>query len=54
MNIRRGRGNCLPDNSSLPQLGPVSQPLKVATGTFVPASDRCGLGSAKESHRFVQ
>jgi hypothetical protein len=36
------------------QLRPVSQPLKVATGMLVPATDRRGLGTAKESPRFVR
>jgi hypothetical protein len=49
MNIRPvGSGNCCLDNSSLPQLRPVSQDLFLAVGMLVPATDRRGLGAAKE------
>ena len=44
MNIRPRAGKlCDLDNPELPQLRPVSQPLKVATGMLVPASDAGGL-----------
>ena len=39
--------------ASFSQLRPVSQPLKVAVGMFVPTSDRHGLGMTEESHRFA-
>jgi hypothetical protein len=54
MNIRlsRGTGCCL-DNSTIPQLRPVSQDLILATGMLVPASDRRGLGTAKEHPSYA-
>ena len=45
---RPGKLICLA-NRSIPQLRPVSQALILATGMLVPATDRRGLGSAKES-----
>ena len=49
----RCRGNALSCKSSFPHIVPVSQPLKLATGVFVPATDRCGLGAAKEHPSHV-
>jgi hypothetical protein len=49
MNIRQCRGNSELANPSFSYIVPVSQALFLATGMFVPASDRCGLGPAKES-----
>jgi hypothetical protein len=51
MNIRLGpgKGMSVSRKPSIPQLRPVSQDLFLATGMLVPATDRRGLGSAKES-----
>ena len=38
---------------TIPQFRPVSQDLILATGMLVPATDRRGLGSAKESRRHA-
>jgi hypothetical protein len=42
-------GKLAPDNPSFSYIVPVSQDLILATGMLVPATDRRGLGSAKES-----
>ena len=49
MNIRQCRGNSHLANPSFPYIVPVSQGLVLATGMLVPATDRRGLGSAKEN-----
>jgi hypothetical protein len=49
MNIRQCRGNSHLANPSFPYIVPVSQGLFLATGMLVPATDRRGLGSAKEN-----
>ena len=54
MNIRQCRGNSQLATGSFLYIVPVSQALKLATGVLVPATDRRGLGSAKESPRYVQ
>jgi hypothetical protein len=52
MNIRPvGAGISDLANPSFPQLRPVSQDLFLAVGMLVPATDRRGLGSAKERAR---
>ena len=53
MNIRQCRGTLRSRKSSLPCIVPVSQALFLATGVLVPATDRRGLGAAKESPRFA-
>jgi hypothetical protein len=53
MNIRQCRGNSHLANPSFPYIVPVSQALFLATGMFVPATDRRGLGTAKEHPSHV-
>ena len=49
MNIRPMAGNSVPRQiRASPNLGPFRKSLFLAVGMFVPASDRRGLGSAKE------
>jgi hypothetical protein len=51
MNIRQCRGNRGSRKSEFPYIVPVSQALFLAVGMLVPATDRRGLGSAKERAR---
>ena len=51
MNIRQCRGISCPGKPSFPYIVPVSQDLFLAVGMLVPATDRRGLGSAKERAR---
>jgi hypothetical protein len=39
--------------SSIPEIGTASQPQKMGEGKRVPATDRRGLGTAKEHTRFA-
>ena len=49
MNIRPSRGTAVVfANTASPNLGPFRKSLFLATGMLVPASDRRGLGTAKE------
>ena len=53
MNIRQCRGNSDLANPSFPYIVPVSQALFLATGMLVPATDRRGLGTAKEHPSYA-
>ena len=54
MNIRpRAEELCEVTIQSILQLRPVSQEPFLAVGMLVPATDRRGLGTAKESPRFA-
>ena len=55
MNIRQCRGNSVISQiRASPNSGPFRKSLFLAVGMLVPASDRRGLGSAKEHPRYVQ
>ena len=47
-------GNSFLDNPSFPYIVPASQAIFLAVGMLVPATDRRGLGTAKERPRYVQ
>jgi hypothetical protein len=51
MNIRQCRGNFQLATESFPHIVPASQALFLAMGMLVPATDRRGLGAAKERTR---
>jgi hypothetical protein len=51
MNIRQCRGNSCPDKPSFPYIVPASQVIFLAVEMLVPATDRRGLGAAKERAR---
>ena len=51
MNIRQCRGNSMSRKSELPHIVPASQAIFLAVGMLVPATDRRGLGAAKERAR---
>jgi hypothetical protein len=48
MNIRQCRGSSCCDELSFPHIVPASQAIFLAVGMLVPATDRRGLGTAKE------
>ena len=48
MNIRQGRGNSNLASEGFPYIVPASQGIFLAVEMFVPATDRRGLGTAKE------
>ena len=48
MNIRQCRGSCDLAIQSIPCIVPASQAIFLAVGMLVPATDRRGLGAAKE------
>ena len=48
MNIRQCRGNSHLANPSFPYIVPASQVIFLAVGMLVPATNRRGLGAAKE------
>ena len=54
MNIRQCRGNSDLANRASPTSCPFRKSLFLAVGMLVPASDRRGLGTAKEHPRYVQ
>jgi hypothetical protein len=51
MNIRQCRGNSHLANPSFLYIVPASQVIFLAVGMLVPATDRRGLGTAKERAR---
>ena len=53
MNIRQCRGNSRSDKPSFLYIVPASQVIFLAAGMLVPATDRRGLGSAKEHPSFA-
>jgi hypothetical protein len=53
MNIRQCRGNSRSDEPSFPYIVPVSQALFLAVEMLVPATDRRGLGTAKERQSYA-
>ena len=54
MNIRPSRGTAVVfANTASPNLGPFRKSLFLAVGMLVPATDRCGLGPAKEHPRHA-
>ena len=53
MNIRQCRGNSCLATQSLPHLVPASQAIFLAVGMLVPATDRRGLGAAKEHPSYA-
>jgi hypothetical protein len=53
MNIRQCRGGALSRKSSFSHIVPASQVIFLATGVLVPATDRRGLGAAKEHPSYA-
>ena len=53
MNIRPSRGCLCLANPASPILGPFRKSLFLATGMFVPAPDRCGLGPTEEPPSYA-
>ena len=53
MNIRQCRGTSRTRKSEFPHIVPASQAIFLAVGMLVPATDRRGLGTAKENPRYA-
>jgi len=54
MNIRQCRGSAELAIQSIPYIVPDRKSLFLASGMLVPATGRCGLGSAKEHPSYAR